>query len=173
MAAIRHHEHQTPEHKEVVPYVRENLDEQLADQGHWLIQQGERRLCMSCGQSWGRGTRRNMLRLGSCPGPLQWGHWPTIPGVPRPVPRGHQGHVIHYIHVLKWHRGILWCCKCGAYSHQRVVLLARPCRMKAVNSQMKYSLKCISAGHPLMGRGKPWPLPPESTSPYSQYLSDT
>ena len=138
MAAIRHHEHKTLERRDIVPYIRENLDEQLADQGHWLIQQGNRRLCMSCGQSWGSGTRRNMLRLGLCPGPLQWGHWPRMPSVPWAVPRGselvHCGQVIHYTHVLKWHRGILWCCTCGAYSHRRVVFLPRPCRMKAVNS---------------------------------------
>ena len=144
--------------------------------GHYLVKDaGNKQRCLRCGQSWYKRQRLAMFSLGECPGPKIWGIWPREPRAPWPAPRGsdfiHLGQIMHPSHVFRWHRGILWCQKCGCLSYLKAGLLSPPCRLKAINSYQRNHLKCIASDKcPLKGR-KPWPLPPGTSSPYAAFLT--
>ena len=79
---------------------------------------------------------------------------------------------MHPSHVYRWHRGVLFCQRCGAYSHSKPGLLTSKCRLKPVNTYCERKLKRIRSGLSPMKGGKPWPLPLEAVSPYTAFLED-
>ena len=69
----------------------------------------------------------------------------------------YNGHPIHYTHRLKWHRGMLYCARCGAYSITRVRKLRRECLLKPHPANRR-ALNDIKMGDFLIP-GKDWLLP--------------
>ena len=135
--------------------------------GHEPIRTGNQIECLACGQNWHSRQTREVVSRGLCPGLSIWSvvdmqlHRPIA--LQPAVGLIYNGHPIHYTHRLKWHRGMLYCCRCGAYSVSRVVKLRKQCLLRP-SPAARRGLKDIKQGvFPILGRD--WPLPEGSIPP--------
>ena len=179
MAAIHiHHQDAVPEATCArPPYIcTSQLDAALVQLGHMLGHgipgyraTNRRQRCLRCGQSWRPEQRSEMIQIGECPGPIGPRQWNFHPGAPVPIPGGsqmiHEGVSIHFSHTLRWHRGILWCARCGAYSVSRVVGLLSACKLTTHNASAKRVRKRLARGLP--PDGCDFPLAADVPCPYT------
>ena len=132
---------------------KHTLDHDLEQLGHHInIEDGVYR-CYRCGQSCTKATRRDMVMHGPCPGPSLWGR--IAGGEIRPA-RAQQGSdicflgsKIHETHKIGWHRGLIYCIKCGRYAGERVAQLKALCPLKPNSEKAADGLNRIKQGlHP-------------------------
>ena len=129
--------------------------------------------------SWKKHQRQDVIVLGPCQGAIDvrdYEHFITQFNQPTALPRGsdmiHCGRVVHYSHSLRWHRGILWCQRCGHYAQRKVVKLADQCPLKLTTSYGAGVLKRISHDRSPTATGQ-WPLPVGAPCPYIMYHDGT
>ena len=150
------------------------LDLALSEAGHQIERIGtHKQVCVLCHQSWPLKTRAAVIALGHCPGPELWGPAPTNPHLPHRAPIGAQivlnGNGLDPSHRLAWHRGVIFCWRCGAYSTGgRVGNLIRLCPPKPTLKQGR-QLGLIRQGKSPTPDGV-WPLP-EDEFPPGQFRS--
>ena len=77
-----------------------------------------------------------------------------------------RGVKVHASHRLAYHRGILFCTKCGSYTIKIVRGLKAECTMRVSCSQKERDLKSMLQGEP--PNGKEWPT---EDSEVPQYIS--
>ena len=135
------------------------------------------RKCYLCGQRWSNHARLRMEKLGHCPGPNVWGRVPDAPSLTWRAPIGskliHNGHTLHHSHALHWHRGIIFCNKCGNYSVKKVVNLALKCPLKCKGAYGTNVLKRLRGGQvPYTGCKFPLGVDDACPSHISGHLSD-
>ena len=113
--------------------------------------------CCLCGTRWSMARAAHVKCRGKCPGPI-WGQQYDLPDndwtkLKQPGSRLiHNGYVLHPSHVFAWRQGIIYCTKCGSYSENRVVNLAKTCLLKPQNAVTESRLKNILQGlHPISG----------------------
>ena len=143
--------------------VQRSMDSAIQELGHNIKPfQGGYLKCDECGRSWPKTNKHSILRMGQCPGQALWGNLPRGANLnrPRAIPYGTAimwlGHQVHPSHYLAWHRGILYCKRCGYYCQKRVDKLTEPCLLKPPNASQARKLSRLREGkHPTSDKATP------------------
>ena len=132
-------------------------------------------ICLLCGDSWKYSDRKRILSMGSCRG---YNPWQTPPDLHKPwrckpdVPIAYMGKVIHPSHTIKFHRGIVFCIRCGCRTAgKRVCHLTKACGQHITVAQKRLRDKMLQGKAPFAGG---WPLPESARcpQPFVQHLWD-
>ena len=101
---------------------------------------------MRCGQSWEDHSRRNLIKTGLCMGGVPWIE-PRGPNFPWRLHHNTQitylGRVLHESHNLVFHRGVVYCLRCGYYTTGgRAQNLATQCYVRSRTSKA-FKAQCL------------------------------
>jgi hypothetical protein len=153
--------------QQLLRVVPPTLDDALLKAGHIVCQVGHKQRCLNCGQVWIPEDRKMILGQGTCRGTPFWacrGHDPEIPQLVPIRSNLVYGRALHMSHVLMYHKGLVFCLKCGCRtSSARVDGLAASCRMRPGTASAAYQLTRMKRGlHP---RGSTYAFPTPRLAP--------
>ena len=170
-------QHFLPQQKrELQVPVRHRIDRLkiLEERGHQVTKSNRKLVCNLCNSTWpDQGPSGLYSQAQICSGIPPMGldlHIGHGNGPRRYLATGlHiRGVKVHESHKLAYHKGILFCAKCGCYTNKIVRGLKAVCRMKPSCAQQQRGLNSLMLGQP--PNGLVWPTEstevPQAISPY-------
>ena len=131
----------------------------IDNMGHIPRSQGNNFYCDRCGQSWKKKDQKEFSEQGPCCGADHWsGAIPSILKRPtlnkKSLPFMFNGRLVHKSHRITYHRGVIYCDRCGYYSSPKhsSINLPNTCLLMPISPVQEYRRNRIRMGlYPIVG----------------------